>query len=85
MTKSQVHFDQARRQRTGSAAGSVNQTENIRYGRLLGLAMQIFISTFVHQSKQKKPTVAVRWIRGNCGIYGNELADNLATDAAAFK
>lgn len=34
--------------------------------------------------KQNKPLVVVRWCRGHNGIFGNELADNLATEAAAF-
>ncbi len=37
----------------------------------------------IDKLKQEKPTVVVKWVRGHSGVYGNELADNLATKAAA--
>ena len=37
----------------------------------------------IDKLKQEKPTVVVKWVRGHSDVYGNELADNLATEAAA--
>ena len=33
--------------------------------------------------KQEKTTVSITWVRGHNGVYGNELADSLATAAAS--
>ncbi len=37
----------------------------------------------IDKLKQQKPEVVVKWVRGHDGIYGNELADTLPTEAAA--
>ncbi|GAA0295532.1 ribonuclease HI [Psychrosphaera haliotis] len=37
----------------------------------------------IDKLKLEKPLVVIKWVKGHSGIYGNELADNLATEAAA--